>query len=581
MIARSWSERWPGASPRGSRWAPALGILLILAAFGMTATRAVELELPTRVPFWVVDAIPPAISELYYGHRLRYTALESVQRRFFSRVDRDNPTARTVNAAMQRLRETSNEDPGPAYLLMGPDDKGIVDLVELGFRLFGPRLESVITMYFALLALSCLLYVVAFWRSPSALLLLAASLAMLYLVMPMVAFNPQLKSLLALRALPILAMVACLHCLLFMASSLHQPVNRLGVGLVALQALLIAFTMHLRSTTIWEVATIVGFGAVVLAVAAWRAWHGARAGARGGAFSSVAATLGLVIAGYLGLQVYQATVFPEEYRRGDEIATRVFWHNVYTGFAYHPTMRERYQLRLDDVSIMVATRNWLIENGRLDTWLAVGGRPPGPPGQDEPPSAFEGVKLAKYDPLVRDMLISRCSTFVRECLETVLYYKPVSLLENLAWMYGLRDLPPDLDVVESKYFGDLLQRQFVGTSQRLDATGFRAYLWTPRVLLVMLPFVVLLSLFEARGPALAALAAGAWLALGSTIPTEAGYAAMHTIGEPSIAFGMLLYLGLALVIATAVRPILAFRGSGAVDSDATTGHPASLLRSRG
>jgi hypothetical protein len=275
---------------------------------------------------------------------------------------------------------------------------------------------------------------------------------------------------------------------------------------------------------------------------------------------AVGATLGLVIAGYLGLQVYQATVFPEEYRRGDEIATRVFWHNIYTGFAYHPVMRERYQLRLDDVSIMAATRDWLIEQGRLDTWLAIGGRPPAPPGVDEPASSFEGVKFARYDPLVREMLISRCSTFVRECLETVLFYKPVSLLQNLAWLYGFREFPPDLDVVESRYFGNLLQTQFIGTSHRLDATGLRAFLWTPKVLLVLVPFVLLLVVESGR-QAWATLAAGGWLALGSTIPTEAGYAAAHTIGEPAIAFGMLIYLGIGLALATGLRRVLAGRGA--------------------
>ena len=265
-----------------------------------------------------------------------------------------------------------------------------------------------------------------------------------------------------------------------------------------------------------------------------------------------------MIAGYLGLQVYQATVFPEEYRRGDEIATRVFWHNIYTGFAYHPAMRERYQLRLDDVSIMAATRDWLIEQGRLDTWLAIGGRPPAPPGVDEPASSFEGVKFARYDPLVREMLISRCSTFVRECLETVLSYKPVSLLQNLAWLYGFRELPPDLDVVESRYFGNLLQTQLIGTSHRLDATGLRAFLWTPRVLLVLVPFVLLLVVESGRR-AWATLAAGGWLALGSTIPTEAGYAAAHTIGEPAIAFGMLIYLGLGLLLAVGLRRVVSRR----------------------
>ena len=222
-----------------------------------------ELDFFNRQPFWVADAIPAVISELYYGHTKRYTALESVNRRFHARVDREVATARQINAAIRRLEETANEDPGPAYVLLGPDDKGIVDLIKGGFLLFGARTESIVTFYFALLALSCGLYVVAYWRSPSALLLLAAFLAMFYLVMPMMMHNGQLRSILALRALPILSMVACLHVLLFMANSLHARVRAWQVVLLALQVLLITFAIHLRSTTLWQVATILGFGVAV------------------------------------------------------------------------------------------------------------------------------------------------------------------------------------------------------------------------------------------------------------------------------------------------------------------------------
>jgi hypothetical protein len=531
------------------------------------------------VPIWVVDAIPPALSELYYGHGKRYTSLESVQRRFYNRVPRENSsTARVVNPALRRLEETSDEDPGPAYVLMGSDDKGIVDLVEGAFVLFGLRLESVITFYFALLLASCVAYVAAYWRSPGALLLLAAFLCMVYLIMPSVAYNPQLRSLLALRTLPILSMVACLHGLLFMAMAamrVQEGEGRIGVrqavggwvqiGLVAVQALLLAFTIHLRSTTLWEVATFVGFGGVLLTVAAlggrvrriggWLGWPAGRglAGLRPlGVAVGVAG--GLALAGVVGVKLYQSSVLPEEYQRGDQIATRNIWHNVFTGLAYHPGLRERYALRLDDVSIEAATRDWLIETGRLDVWLEIGGRAPDPAGNDGA-SAFEGVKLAKYDPYVRDMLIARCSALVRECLETVLWYKPLSLVNNLAWMYGFRDTLPDLEVTESRYFGDLLKQQFLGMAQGVDGRNQRAYLWTPRVLLLLAPFVALL-LAESRPRALAALWAALALALGSTIPMFAGYAAPHTVGDPAVAFGMLVYLCLWLGLARAVRRVV-------------------------
>jgi hypothetical protein len=571
-----------------ARLASLLSVLLVVAAFGMVVTRAVALDFHNRQPFWVVDAIPAVLSELYYGHEKRYTALESVHRRFFARVDREVATARTINAALRRLEETAEDSSGEPYRLLGPDDKGIVDLIAGSFLLFGLRTESIVTLYFALLLLSCALYVVAFWRSPSALLLLAAFLGMFYLVMPMIMHNGQLRSILALRVLPILSMVACLHCLLFMATSLHARVGAVQIVLVALQVLLITFTIHLRSTTLWQVVTIVGFGVVVLVVPA--VWHAVASrrqpppptpppcAGEGGPDSlspgggglgwgiprspvlAAGVAIGLMVGGYLGLQAYHAVALPEEYRRGDEIATRVFWHNIFTGFAYHPELHERFRIWLDDVSIIAATGRYLAETDQLDRWQEMGGRLPVPDESNSTASSFEGIKLAKYDPVVREMLIARCTTLVRECLETFVWYKPASLLGNLAWLYGFRALPPDLDVTVSPYFGDLLERQIVGMTEGLDGRGWRAYLWTPMVLLIVVPFAVFL-LVETRQRTWAAFGACLGLALGSTIPTVAGYAAPHTIGESAIVAGMLIYLGVCVALAAGLRLVLSRGGA--------------------
>lgn len=283
--------------------------------------------------------------------------------------------------------------------------------------------------------------------------------------------------------------------------------------------------------------------------------------------------IGLMVAGYLGLQAYQAVALPEEYRRGDEIATRVFWHNIFTGFAYHPELQPRFEVWLDDVSIMAATGRYLVETGQSDRWLDMGGTLPVSDPVTSPASDFEGVKFAKYDPAVREMLVARCSTFVRACLETFLWYKPVSLLGNLAWLYGFREQPPDLDVTVSPYFGDILKRQFLGITDGLDGRGWRAYLWTPRVLLIVVPFVVLL-LTETRQRTWAALGAVVGLALGSTIPTVAGYAAPHTISEPAIVGGMLVYLGLGVGVAAGLRSALVRKGALTASVTRSAGAPS-------
>jgi hypothetical protein len=515
-----------------------LAVILVGAAFGITAGRSLSLELQAQPPVWVVNAIPAALSELYFGHRKRY--VDSLPER--------NPSAKAVNLSMRKVREINPSRVGTAYILMGPDDKGIVDLVELSFLLFGYAAENVTLLYFVILAASCVLYVAAFWRSPSQLLLVAAFLAMLYLALPMVAYHGQLRSVLALRTLPVLSMVACLHCLVFMASSLRGRVSAWQIGLVALQIALLTFTVHLRATTLWQVLTVIGFAIVVLLAARFRLFGVTTVNWRS-TVAAVGSTVGLVVAGYVGIQLYQTYGLPEEYRRGEEIATRVFWHNIFSGLAYHPDFAERYQLRIDDSSIFAATRDYLAETGRLDLWRDMGGEEPD----------FSGLKFTKYDPVVREMLLARCTIHVGECAEAMLYYKPVALAGNLAWLYGLRSLPPDLDIVVSRTYGDpQVKSQTIAATEQMDRAGQRAYLWTPIVLLVILPFALLLTR-EPRWSIWASAAAVVALTAGSLIPTVIGYPVAHTILEAALTFGMLLYFGLCLAV-MAWLPALAARG---------------------
>ncbi|HZO30382.1 MAG TPA: hypothetical protein VFH48_30800 [Chloroflexota bacterium] len=527
-----------------------IAIGLVAAAFGMTVARATALEIHTHPPRWVVEAIPAALSELYFQHSYRYTVLTSVRERFDDPLPERNVTAKHINLAIRKVSEIKSGRVGSSYTLLGPDDKGIVDLIRISFQLFGFRAENVTTLYFVILFGSCLVYVVAFWWSTARLLLLAAYLALMYLTLPMVTYNAQLTSILALRALPVLSIVACLHCLLFMAGSLRERPGAFQIVLVAVQVTLIAFTMHLRTTTLWQLITIVGFGVVVLIVAsvrrigiatvAWR-WTGL----------AVGSTILFVVTGYVGLQAYQAATLPEEYRRGDQIATRVFWHNIFSGFAYHPVFSERYQLRVDDASVFAAARDYLAETGRYDVWLAMGG---------EDAVEFQALNFTRYEPIAREMLFARCTTYLRECAETMLYYKPLSLMGNLAWLHGLHPLPPDLEVVVSRRAGGEgeVKQQYIAATQQMDAHGHRAYFWTPVVLLVIMPFAVLL-VRESRPSVWTALAGAVGLTFGSTFPTVIGYPLPHTILDTAVAVGILTYFGIVLATATWLR-VLSARG---------------------
>jgi hypothetical protein len=95
----------------------------------------------------------------------------------------------------------------------------------------------------------------------------------------------------------------------------------------------------------------------------------------------------------------------------------------------------------------------------------------------------------------------------------------------------------------------------------MDGNGHRAFLWTPAVLLIVTPFVALL-LIETREQRRAALGACIGMALGSTIPTVAGYAAPHTIAESAIMAGMLVYLGAGIALAAGLRRLLTREAPG-------------------
>ncbi|GIW82284.1 MAG: hypothetical protein KatS3mg105_4091 [Gemmatales bacterium] len=88
---------------------------------------------------WVVDAIPPALSETCKPDSKRYTTLVTIQRAF----QNIGHSAQQLNAAIAKVRTFDLSSDNGDYVLLGSDDKGIVDFVRIAFQLFGYRVQSV------------------------------------------------------------------------------------------------------------------------------------------------------------------------------------------------------------------------------------------------------------------------------------------------------------------------------------------------------------------------------------------------------------------------------------------------------
>jgi hypothetical protein len=519
-------------------------IVLIGITFGMNVQRAKDLKMHKNPPIWVIDAIPPALSQILFNHDKNYTSLNIVSDIFYMNSGNAPRGAEAINKLINEIAKLDSTQINRGYSLLGPDDKGIIDFVKIAFRLFGLQVESVFYLYFFILFISSLLFIIDFYNRPSHLFLLFSFLLLHFLVLPSLAFNPQLGSMLALRAISILSLIACLHCLLFILKPIPNSTSH--VFFVILQILLITFVTHIRSVTTWQ---LLGVALVSILATLWHQFKNHRLpGDRSllhNIFTAPSLTpLIFVALAIIGLKTYRSYAFPIEYKRGDQIITRVFWHNIFSGMAYNPDFAERYKLRIDDVSVIRATGQYLLENGRDDEWVAIGGTSPN----------FSKIHWTPYDRIVGEMLFDRCKMHSTECITTVMYYKPLSLIGNLAWLYGIKSVPPNLDIFVSPDFGDIVKVQFLETSRQLDIRGFRAVLWTPVALILVLLFVGPLTTGQKTDIAIAALGATI-LFIGSLAPIIVGYPAVHTITEPAITFGIVVYLVFSTSVVVGIRAV--------------------------
>jgi hypothetical protein len=511
------------------------------AAIWLNVQRVSTLGLDAAPPVWVIDAIPPVLSEQFFDHPVRYTSLSAVSVRYYDGLKSGSREAAEIDAVIDEIVRLDPTQVDTEYQLLGPEDKGIVDFVAAAFWIFGPKSRAITWLYLIILLASALALVAAARRSLPVIAWLVAFLLAHALLMPMVAFNPQLGSYLALRAVPVISMIACFHLLVSLLRTSIRPVELI---LVALQAFLIVFAIHLRMTAQWQVVVVAFVTLVAITVRVYRDRQPSIVEALRRQ-ASTAVPLSILAIGLLGLQLYRSLAYPVEYQRGDQILTRGFWHNIVSGLAFHPTFAEREQLRIDDVSIMRAVGRHLIAQDSDDDWVEMGGETPN----------LAGLRWVPYELAARQFLLQVCRGEPDVCLSTALYYKPRSLVGLLAWSSGLREEPPDLTQFVSRDGGGAVRGQMLALNDRLRAEHAFAEPWRVEGLLIGGLLTVALVLAPPRD-SLLSLTAGLALAFGSLLTTVIGYPAPWTIVDPALAIESVLYLGCGLGIALMARRLV-------------------------
>jgi hypothetical protein len=503
--------------------------------------RSRQLQMKELIPWWTVAAIPAVVSSKYFDSREPYTANTTVSGTFWAgalgtpnprkkRTDVDASTQRVVALTKKQVDRRQN-------ISLGLDDKGVVDFVRLSFWIFGPSAGHLIDTYYLILLASCSVFCLAFFRRHMYLYCLAAVLIVLWLIQPMIRYNDQLTSLLALRCFPLISLPACLHCVLT-TLGVRQPLRWPDIAFWLSQLLVVVFATHVRVTAMWEIA-VIGIVCGVTAFSTYRRRQMRTA-------IVIGALMLASLASPVALSAYQYLGYSKMYRQPENIASRPFWHNIYSGLAFNREFAARYRLRIDDVSVIRAAGEYLTERGRASEWAAMGGTSDG----------YSKLHYTAYEAVVREMMFDRCYLYFGNCLAATLIDRPLATGRFVAWLYGLHPLPTEVDLYVSEDFGDIAKKQMIDLDRHLRESRYYAVLWHPGAL----AFLLMFSLLAASRPAqehAGAVRASSIIAVGSLATVIIGYPAPWTIPDVACTLGTLFYcwaaVGMSLLYHRLVR----------------------------
>jgi hypothetical protein len=229
------------------------------------------------------------------------------------------------------------------------DDVGLVDFVRAAFALFGSALESLYLFYLTLFCTSVALFILAYYRSPEALLFLCFATATAYLLArsPLFTGDAELPTIpwvtpVEPRFMTTLGIIPFLHLVLAMCRA-QRLIPATVVCLIG-QAIILGFVCRIRASAYWM---LVAAGLLTVAFVVWRAgFLIPRLELRySKAFSpspypksiflrATVMPLVLLLAVMAAGALDVATRLHPAYRDGRQIAHHSFWHEAYYGLQH-------------------------------------------------------------------------------------------------------------------------------------------------------------------------------------------------------------------------------------------------------
>jgi hypothetical protein len=409
------------------------------------------------------------------------------------------------------------------------EDKGIVDIVLLAFVLFGYSIEAIYYTTFLIFGATVLAYFLAYRHSAVRCLAPVIVLGATFAAMPSLLLSSESGSLTNPRVFEFLGLIPLLHVILAFTERGGITWSR-ALGL-AVQVLVIVECIHTRCSASWMIPSAALCYVLILA-AAYRGWL-PNLSARQVLLNAWAALF--LIAGLVGLKVYQATVYPAEYSTA-MLQHRVVWHNVGIGLSLHPKLANQYRLHISDDLMTELVKRRIVERGDTERYEAIWGRPGEARYRRWPNAICQDFRL--YEEECRDTVLEIARKHPRWILELFFYYKPKLAIRTLLWTANCYPRDEERLVL----FG---QQPCVPTSEEI-AEG-RLYIRHGDLALLSVGLALLCWCCRLSARSLFRLAGLMFVVLlGSAFPAFVSYPIIHVVGV-----SILCTTALALVLMTA------------------------------
>jgi len=267
----------------------------------------------------------------------------------------------TVDKVIKEIMATPVRDPDQLRFYDG-DDKGLADIVYVGFRLFGLHSKSIYYVQLLLLGLSTALAVLFFRSDTRFLLILLFYFLSLYAILFTFEISNESTSLTEPRFIGYLSVPSVLF---FAFASLNrEPLRAAYVLCSVAQAFVLLIIIHARSSEIWQMMAVFAVALMCSVSPIFnRDW---KMLAR-----TLFPVLVLMIA-YCGLVQYKSYMYNDQYFAIYH-SSRIVWHNALMGLAFNDDLGPKYHIAkpnsaaiADDFQVITGVGHFIAQRDEMD-----------------------------------------------------------------------------------------------------------------------------------------------------------------------------------------------------------------------